>query len=149
MNDLRPIALTVVPTKVSERLFLKHPKPSVVLSLHPLQFAYNANDSCEDTIIVLLQHLYPHLEHPGSSAPMIFFYSSSALNTIQPHILAKILIKMNSPHGFNHWTLAYPKNRTQSACLDRHWCSDVITTNTGAPQGTILASIIITLYTAD
>ena len=89
MNDLRPIVLTVVPMKVCERLFLKHLRPLVVHSLDPPQFTYNSNHSCEDAILVLLQHLYPHLEHSCSFACVMFFDFSSTFNIIQPHILAK------------------------------------------------------------
>ena len=68
---------------------------------------------------------------------------------MQPHILAKELIKMNIAHGFIHWIFAYLTNRTQSVYLDRHCCSDVIATNTGAPRGTMLAPFITTPCTAD
>ena len=71
MKDLRPISLTAVPMKVCERLFLKHLKPLVVHSLETLQFVYNTNRCCEDVILVQ-QHLYPHLEHSGSSARVMF-----------------------------------------------------------------------------
>ena len=40
-------------------------------------------------------------------------------------------------------------NKTQFACLDINRCSDVITTNTGASQRTMLAPFIFTLHTAD
>ena len=68
---------------------------------------------------------------------------------MQPQILAKKLIKMNIPHGFVHWILAYLTNRTQFVCLDINCCSDVIATNTGAPQGIVLAPFISTLCTSD
>ena len=77
------------------------------------------------------------------------FYFSSTFSIIQPHILAKKLIKMNIPHGFIHWMLAYHTKRTQFICLDINCCSDVITTNTGAPQGIVLTPFISTLCTAD
>ena len=61
MNDLRPIALTAATMEVCVRLFLKHLKSLDVDSLNPLQFAYTATSSCEDEVLILLQHLYHHL----------------------------------------------------------------------------------------
>ena len=54
------------------RLFLKHLKPLVVDSLNPLQFAYTATSSCEDEVLILLQHLRHHFEHSGSSVRVMF-----------------------------------------------------------------------------
>ena len=56
---------------------------------------------------------------------------------------------MNIPHGFIHWVLAYPINRTQFVCLDINCYFDVIATSTGASQGIVLAPSIFTLYRAD
>ena len=133
MNDLRPIALTAATTEVCVRLFLKHLKQLVVDSLNPLQFTYTANSSCEDEVLIPLQHLHHHLEHSGSSVRVMFFDFSSALSTTQPRILANNLITMRTPLGFINWILAYLPNRTQFVCLDRNCFSDVITTNIVAP----------------
>ena len=149
MNDLRPIALTAVPMKVCERIFLKHFKLLVAPFLDPLQFAYNVRCSCEDAILVLLQYLYSHLEHQGNTARLMFFDFTSAFNTIQPHILAKKLISMDVFHGFIHWILGYLTDRTQFVSLGRNYRSDIISSNTGAPQGTVLAPFLFTLYTSD
>ena len=56
---------------------------------------------------------------------------------------------MNIPHRFIHWVLAYLANRTLLVCFYKNRCSDVNATNTGAPQDTVLAPFIFTLYTAD
>ncbi|PIK38495.1 hypothetical protein BSL78_24668 [Apostichopus japonicus] len=149
MNDLRPIALTAVPMKVCERLFLNRFNPLVAPFLDPLQFAYKASRSCEDAILLLLQCLYSHLEHHGNSARVMFFDFSSAFNTIQPHNLATKLINMGIPHGFIHWIVKYLTNRTQFVKLGPNCRSNIITSNTGAPQGTVLAPFLFTLYTSD
>ena len=147
MNDLFPIAFTAVPMNVRERLFLKHLRPLFVHSLDSLHFTYTANHSCEGAILVLLQHLYPHLEHSGSSARDMFFIFLPHLAPCN-HTSYKKLIKMDISIGIIHWILAYLASWTQFVCLDRNCCSCVITTNTGAQQRTVLVTIF-TLYTAD
>ena len=79
----------------------------------------------------------------------MFFDFTSAFNTIQPHILAKKFISMDVPHGFIHWILGYLTDRTQFVSLGRNYRSDIISSNTGTPQGTVLAPFLFTLYTSD
>lgn len=56
---------------------------------------------------------------------------------------------MDVPGGFIHWILNYLTNRTQLVKLSHSCLSDVILSNTGAPQGTVLAPFLFTLYTYD
>ena len=97
MNDLRPVALTAVPMKLLERLFLNNFKKLVSSFLDPLQFAYQKGRNCEDAILSLLDKLYCHLEGAkrGNSVRLLFFDFSSVFNTIQPHILVRKLIKIS------------------------------------------------------
>ena len=151
-NDLRPVALTSVIMKSAERLTLKLLKKLVAPYLDSLQFAYSDNRGTEDAILFTLEKLYAHLEYSkfGRSARVLYFDFSSAFNTIQPHILARKLINMNIPSQFVMWILDYLTNRTQLVLLKGADCrSDVITSNTGAPQGTVLAPFLFTVYTSD
>ena len=126
-------------------------KTLVAPFLDPLQFAYQSKRSCEDAVLVILEKLYSHLEYScrGNSARVMFFDFSSAFNTIQPHILVNKLINMNIPPGLIHWIVNYLTNRTQFVKLSPTCRSDLIYSNTGAPQGTVLAPFLFTLYTFD
>ena len=151
-NDLRPVALTSVIMKSAERLTLKLLKKLVAPYLDSLQFAYSDNRGTEDAILFTLEKLYSHLELSkfGRSARVLYFDFSSAFNTIQPHILARKLISMNVPPQFTTWILDYLTNRTQFVLLKQANCrSDVLISNTGAPQGTVLAPFLFTIYTSD
>ena len=151
MNDLRPVALTAVPMKILERFFLGHFQKMVKPYLDPLQFAYQAGRSCEDALLFLLDKLYSHLEGAkfGCSSRVLFFDFSSAFNTIQPHILIQKLIKMDIPANFSLWILDYLTNRTQFVKLDSTTLSLTQFSNTGSPQGTVLAPFFFTVYTSD
>ena len=129
--------------------FLEYFKPFVAPFLDPLQFAYQSSRSCEDAILVLLDKLYSHLEHSGSSARVMFFDFSSAFNTIQPHILVTKLLRMDIPDGLINWIMQYLIKRMQYVKLNSTCRSDYILSNTGAPQGTVLAPFLFTLYTSD
>ena len=46
------------------------------------------------------------------------------------------------------WIVDYLTGRPQYVRL-RHYVSDTVVSNTGAPQGTVLSSFLFTLYTTD
>uniref|UniRef100_A0A1A8MF94 Reverse transcriptase domain-containing protein n=1 Tax=Nothobranchius pienaari TaxID=704102 RepID=A0A1A8MF94_9TELE len=78
----------------------------------------------------------------------MFFDFSSAFNTIQPHILGNKLLDFKLHNSTTAWILDYLLNRPQFVRVGGK-CSDLIFTNSGAPQGTVLSPFLFTLYTAD
>ena len=80
----------------------------------------------------------------------MFYDFSSAFNTIQPHLLAdKLMQHKNINAATVRWILNYLTNRPQYVELCNTIKSDVMFTNTGALQGTVLASFLFSMYTAD
>ena len=151
MNDLRPIALTAIPMKVLERIILNYLKSLVAPFSDSCQFAYKANRSTEDAIIFVLEKLYNFLEKSkfGNSARVMFFDFSSAFNTIQPHVLVQKLLQMNVPKKLILLIYNYLTDRSQYVFLNEDIQSDSILSNTGVPQGTVLAPFLFTMYTDD
>ena len=138
--------------KTAERFVLRLLKSLTSSSLDPLQFAYRAKFSTEDAILFSLDKLYLHLEHSryGNSARILYFDFSSAFNTIQPVILGRKLIKMDLPPNFVIWIIRYLTERSQCVYLrSSESRSSLLNSNTGAPQGTVLAPFLFTAYTAD
>ena len=80
----------------------------------------------------------------------MFFDFSSAFkfNTIQPHLLVQKLLNMKLPSCVISWIYDYLTSRLQYVRLNG-LLSSAIRTNTGAPQGTVLAPFLFALYTAD
>ena len=78
----------------------------------------------------------------------MFFDFSSAFNTIQPHLLVQKLLNVKLPSSVISWTFDDLTNRLQYIRLNGV-LSSVICTNTGAPQGTVLAPFLFSLYTTD
>ena len=153
MNDLRPIALTSAAMKICERLVLNYLKPLISCQMDPLQFAYSKGRSTEDAILYLLDRVYSHLEPSKfgkASARINFFDFSSAFNTIQPYLLAEQLSNMgNVPRSLIVWVLNYLNDRSQYVKMGRNVYSDTTHSSTGAPQGTVLAPFLFTVYTSD
>ena len=152
MNDLRPIALTSLPMKCLEKLILKRILPECQSHLDPFQFAYKAKRSVEDAILYFTNNIYSHLDIPKSYVRSLFIDFSSAFNTIQPHILIPKLLHMGVNRTATQWILNFLTKRPQFVFLKINDCcfsSSVITTDTGAPQGTVLAPILFSIYTND
>eukprot|EP00745_Piridium_sociabile_P003480 TRINITY_DN12039_c0_g1_i1.p1 TRINITY_DN12039_c0_g1~~TRINITY_DN12039_c0_g1_i1.p1 ORF type:complete len:561 (-),score=151.19 TRINITY_DN12039_c0_g1_i1:152-1588(-) len=148
LNDYRPVALTSIPFKCAERIVLKKLKSETEEHQDPLQFAYARNRNTEDAILTLLHNLHAHLDKPRSYARILFIDFSSAFNTIQPHLLVEKLLTYEVNPVFIRWIFSFMTQRLQRVRVG-HELSDVVATNTGAPQGCVLSPALFTLYTAD
>ncbi|KAI4878441.1 hypothetical protein NFI96_034387, partial [Prochilodus magdalenae] len=73
---------------------------------------------------------------------------ASAFNTIQPGLLKDKLEHVGVESHLSNWILDYLTNRPQYV-RTRDCVSDKVVSSTGAPQGTVLAPFLFTLYTAD
>ena len=81
-NDFRPVALTSLIMKISEKI-LKNLVLSIVdEKLDPLQFAYQSGRGVEDANLFILNNLYKHLEKPQAHVRLLFADFSSAFNTM-------------------------------------------------------------------
>ena len=96
-----------------------------------------------------VQKIYTRIQKKtGSTVRIMFFNFSSAFNTIQPHLLVQKLLNMKLPSSVISWIFDYLTSRLQYVRLNG-LLSSAIKTNTGAPQGTVLAPFLFVLYTAD
>lgn len=147
-NDLRPIALTSVLIKCFEVIVKKSLSNEVKHLLHILQFAYKEKRCVDDAITILLENVGSHLDKSKTYSRILFIDFSSAFNTIQPHILLRKLYNMGVNSYLIKWIYSYLTERPQFVRFNGIR-SDVIVTNTGAPQGCVLSPILFTLYTND
>ena len=139
------------PVKESD-IVLPQLKSFIHDSLDPFQFAYQSNRSCEDALLVTINEVTSHLDSKLSvektvsgiitksrnSVRMMFFYFSSAFNTIQPHLLANKMLSMSVPSDMMLWILDYLTSCSQFV-VSQSLKSDTLYSNTGVPQGTVLA----------
>ena len=119
--------------------------------IDPLQFAYTSyrkNRSTDDAVLYSLENIYLHLDKTGSTVRLTFFDFSSAFHTIQPHLLVRNFLNMKLPSSVISWIFDYLTSRLQYVRLNG-LLSSAISTNTGAPQGTVLAPFLFALYIAD
>ena len=113
-----------------------------------MQFAYRKNKSVDDALLVFLNNITKHLDVPKYYARVLFIEFSSALNTIQPHLLAQKLIALNVNTSTILWIIEFLTHRTQYVNLNGK-SSETLITNTGAPQGCVLSPVLYSIYTND
>ena len=78
----------------------------------------------------------------------MFFDFSSAFNTVRPPILRDKLLGMGVATSLTSWIIDYLTARQQYVRMGR-CVSGMLECSTGAPQGTVLAPFLFTLYTLD
>ncbi len=147
-NDFRPVALTCVIFKCFESIVKNILCRDVIEYCDPRQFAYSAGRSVQDAVLTMNHEITSHLETLNSYIRILYVDFSSAFNTIQPHLLIDKLLNMNVNSNLISWILDFLLNRTQFVSIS-NIKSDVLTTNTGAPQGCVLSPILFTIYTND
>ena len=89
-----------------------------------------------------------HLETPKSYVRVLYIDFSSAFNTIQPHLMASKLVDLQVNPSLILWLVDFLVNRSQQVRY-QHAISGNKVISTGAPQGTVLAPVLFTLYTND
>lgn len=104
--------------------------------------------SVQDATLTLLNDVNKHLDKPKSQIRALFIDFSSAFNTMQPHILLNKMLQMGVNRNILKWIFSFLSQRPQYTNVN-NVKSDVILTNTGAPQGCVLSPVLFTLYTDD
>ena len=145
LNDLRPVALISIVTKCLEKLIARKIKKCFSVLQDPMQFAYREDRNVEHAILVFLQNIR---DTPKNNCRILFVDSSSAFNTIQPHLLISKLNKFDLNPHLTAWIVNFLTARPQCVKLNdnkKGKCSDtvfsnIVTTNTGAPHGAVLPS---------
>ena len=107
LNDLRTVVLTSHIMKTLERLLLHILRPQVHHALDPPQFAYHKKVGVDDAITYLLHRTHSHLDKGKSAVRIMFFYFSSAFNTIQPLRLGDKLLQMGVDAHLVSWITDY------------------------------------------
>ena len=144
LNDYRPIALTPIIMKCLEHLIKD--RLANIIQLDQYQFAYRTNRGTKDACLSLVYSIRQHLDTPKNYARILFVDFSSAFNTILPNILAERLTKLGTPVYLVNFINSFLSGRKQHVKID-NYKSDILRSNTGAPQGCVLSPFLFSVYT--
>ena len=152
-NDYRPVALTSIIMKCLERIIKNLLCEQVKTFTDCYQFAYTKNRCVEDATLSLTEYVLNHVDQPNQShrsnfVKILFVDFSSAFNTIQPHLMMNKLNEMNVNPYIILWINEFLTCRPQYVkYLGTR--SEIVVTNTGAPQGCVLSPVLFTIYTSE
>ncbi len=134
--------------KSFQRLVLAYLKDTTGPLLDPLQFAYRANRSVDDSVNMGLHFILQHLDRPGTYLRILFVDFSTTFNTIIPSLLQPKLPQLSVPTSICQWITSFLTDRQQLVKLGK-FSSSTHTISTGALQGCVLSPLIFSLYTND
>ena len=149
LKDYRPVSILPVLSKVYEKLVLQQlavfiERESVY---HQYQWGYRKNHSTATSLLKLHDAIKKGMKS-GEVTIAIFTDYSKAFDTIGFSILIKDMHILNFSKRFLYWIFNYLVDRQHFLQIDSS-ISNILITNFGVLQGSILGPILFNLYVAD
>ena len=147
LNNCRPVSNLCFIAKILEKLVLS--QVSAYLNSHNLyntcQSAHRPGHSTETALLKVVNDLFLSLSK-GNISVLAMLDFSSAFDTIDHTILVH---RLHADFGITdavlQWFSSYLTDRTHYVSLSNH-CSALATVHSGVPQGSVLGSILFTMY---
>ncbi|XP_028416439.1 uncharacterized protein LOC114540505 [Dendronephthya gigantea] len=135
-NNLRPISLTPILSKLAEEFVVEqHLKPAVLATIDKRQFGSIPNSSTTYALISMLHFWNKNTDGNGSTIRIMLFDFRKAFDMIDHHILARKLLKYNIPKPILHWILDFLTDRSQRVKLSDDCFSEWKAVPAGVPRG--------------
>lgn len=146
LKDYRPVVLTSQIGKCYEYVMKQRLLNVVTPKLDPLQFAYLAKRSTEDALLCLMDNIYRYTDPLNSITRVTLLDYSSAFNTVAHTQVMDILPSYGCPGYILSMVASFLSNREQYVKIGKQ-SSDIILSNTGTPQGSVISPLLFILYT--
>lgn len=149
-NDLRPISILPTFSKMFEKIISLDMKK--FLNLHNIlpvvQSGFREKHSTSTALLKVLNDVSLSLDK-SSSLILILLDQSKAFDLVNFDLLLAKLNYLGFDKAAQKWINSYLKNRTQKVVIAYDNESQLGTTSSGVPQGSILGPILFSIYTFD
>lgn len=146
-SSYRPVALQSTLSKVFEKVAYRRLLSHISPYLSPSQFGFRPGLSTTDTISYLCNFVSRELNN-NKSVSCLFIDLMKAFDSMKHDILLRKLSQIGLSRQDIKWCFSYLTARQQYVDVEGH-SSELITTNMGVPQGTILGPLFFLVYVND
>ena len=148
INDIRPISLLPVTSKLLERFVVDSLKLFFLDHYGKNQFGFRPYSSTCCNLITLIEFITKSLDRPDVNGVQIVSYDfSRAFDKLCHSIIIDRLRNINAPEDFIYWLCSYLHDRSQSVKIGNS-ISASGRVHSGVPQGSILGPFLFSLVIA-
>jgi hypothetical protein len=147
INDLRPISMLPIFSKVLERIVLASIKDMLIRLYGGNQFGFRPHSSTLHAHISLHNFTTENLDNSSCDAIMLVSTDlKRAFDSLAHQKLLESLRRGQLPHLFLKWCQNFLENRSQRVLLDESTFSRIITVTSGVPQGSVLSPYLFAAH---
>ena len=149
INDLRPISLLCIPSKIFERLVFNSVQSIFYSNFDSAQFGFRKNSSTSCALIKLHDHITKYYDNPVVAGIQVFALDYRlAFDCLNHNNIIRKLVRCNFPVSFIKLIFSYLHNRSQRVRLN-NILSDLDFVTSGVPQGSIMRPSLFLFVMAD
>ena len=149
LKEYRPVSILPILSKVYERVVLEQITNFIEKKLiyHHYQSGYRKNHSTATLLAKLRDDIKEAMKASEITLAVVTDYSK-AFDTIDFSVLIRKMHTLNFSKHFLYWIFNYLTDRRHFAQIDSN-ISNILYTNFGVPQGSILGPVFFNLCVAD